>query len=56
VEVSTIALHSRFGEWRYFISKLWLLFTLAQDAEKKKVEPKTPLFLRLNQDIVAGAK
>jgi len=28
-------------------------FAQAQDVEKKKAEPKTPLFLNLNQDIVA---
>jgi hypothetical protein len=27
---------------------------LAQDVEKKKAEPKTPHFFRLNQDIVAS--
>ncbi len=31
-------------------------FTLAQDVEKKKAEPKTPHFLSLNQDIVAGSQ
>jgi hypothetical protein len=28
-------------------------FTLPQDFEKKKAEPKTPHFLSLNQDVVA---
>ena len=31
-------------------------FTVAQDLEKKKGEPKTPHFLSLNQDIVAGSQ
>jgi len=31
-------------------------FTLAQDLEKKKAEPKTPHFLSLNQDIVASSQ
>jgi hypothetical protein len=30
--------------------------TLAQYVEKKKAEPKTPHFLSLNQDIVAGSQ
>jgi hypothetical protein len=29
-------------------------FTLAQDIEKKKAEPRTPHFLSLNQNIVGG--
>jgi hypothetical protein len=29
---------------------------LAQDVEKKKVEPKTPHFFSLNQDIVAWSQ
>jgi hypothetical protein len=31
-----------------------LEFAEAQDLEKKKAEPKTPHFLRLNQDIVVS--
>ena len=34
----------------------FLKFNLAQDVEKKKTEPKTPHFFRLNRDIVAGAQ
>ena len=30
--------------------------TSTQDLEKKKVEPRTPHFLSLNQDIVASSK
>ena len=32
----------------------FLGFAQAQDVGKKKAEPKTPHFLSLNQDIVAG--
>ena len=31
-------------------------FTVAQDLEKKKAEPKTPHFLSLNQDAVAWSQ
>ena len=31
-------------------------FTVAQDLEKEKAEPKTPHFLSLNQDIVVRSK
>ena len=31
-------------------------FNLAQDVEKKKAEPKTPLFLSVNQDIVGRSQ
>jgi hypothetical protein len=33
-----------------------LKFTLSQDVEKKKAEPRTPHFLSSNQDVVANQK
>ena len=33
-----------------------LKFNLVQDFEKKKAEPKTPHFLCLSQDMVAGSQ
>ena len=44
-------------KWRLHpLIHILLKFNLPQDLEKKKAEPKTPHFLSLNQDTVAGTK
>jgi len=42
------------AEWRLHpLIHTPLDYTVAQDIEKKKAEPRTPHFFSLNQDIVA---